>query len=70
MRSRSIYIRSRNSTSWRTHPLAGGVNSTFSANETGILHFLFSLTEGILKSIVLLAKACNLRKAQPVTATV
>ncbi|MEQ8999159.1 MAG: hypothetical protein RID53_21885 [Coleofasciculus sp. B1-GNL1-01] len=62
MRSRSIYIRSRNSTSWITHPLAGGVNSRFSANETGIPHFLFSPTKGILKSIILLAKACNLRK--------
>ncbi|MEQ8383040.1 MAG: hypothetical protein RH949_11815 [Coleofasciculus sp. A1-SPW-01] len=64
VRSRSIYIRSRNSTSWITHPLAGGVNSTFSANETGVPHFLFSLTKGILKSIMLLAKACNLRKRQ------
>ncbi|WP_446408573.1 hypothetical protein [Coleofasciculus sp.] len=62
VRSRSIYIKGRNSTSWITHPLAGGVNSTFSAKETGIPHFLFSLTKGILKSIMLLAKACNLRK--------
>ncbi|MEQ9484812.1 MAG: hypothetical protein RIG27_21360 [Coleofasciculus sp. F4-SAH-05] len=62
MRSRSIYIRGRNSTSWINHPLAGSVNSTFSAIETGIPHFLFSLTKGILKSIMLLAKACNLRK--------
>lgn len=62
MRSRSIYIRGRNSTSWINHPLAGGVNFTFSASETGIPRSLFSLTKGILKSIMLLAKACNLRK--------
>ncbi|WP_446404943.1 hypothetical protein [Coleofasciculus sp. C1-SOL-03] len=33
-----------------------------SAAETGIPHPQFSLTQEILKSIMLLAKACNLRK--------